>query len=412
MSFKDKVTFSMESSADNENVNNTFIINNIRLLKSAAIYGANASGKSNLIKALTCAILMVRNSNIIQLGGKWNNIKPFMFNDKDAKEPSSFEFVFITNGIKYNYKFTADNEKVYEESLEAFYSQKPTLIFSRKNVNEYKFYTPDENKLKAIESKTIDNKLFLTTATNWNYDKTKDAYLWFMNSIDTFNSFDSISIEDIKSYSNNDNNIKEFSLKLLKEADIKIKDLHVDYEEKELDDNMINMIVQPLARTNGTPKLKNVNIELTHEIIDNKGYPHLYKLNYRDESSGTQILFTLAPFLKRAFENPRIVIVDELEKSLHPSLVEFLIKVFNNPKINKVNSQLIFTTHAVNLLDLDLFRRDQIWFTEKDDKTGATDLYALDDFSVRKTENIQKGYLNGRYGAIPFIKNDTNLWQE
>ena len=233
-----------------------------------------------------------------------------------------------------------------------------------------------------------------------------------MNSIDTFNSFDSISIEDIKSYSNNDNNIKEFSLKLLKEADIKIKDLHVDYEEKELDDNMINMIVQPLARTNGTPKLKNVNIELTHEIIDNKGYPHLYKLNYRDESSGTQILFTLAPFLKRAFENPRIVIVDELEKSLHPSLVEFLIKVFNNPKINKVNSQLIFTTHAVNLLDLDLFRRDQIWFTEKDDKTGATDLYALDDFSVRKTENIQKGYLNGRYGAIPFIKNDTNLWQE
>ena len=105
------------------------------------------------------------------------------------------------------------------------------------------------------------------------------------------------------------------------------------------------------------------------------------------------------------------MIVDELEKSMHPALVKFIIKLFNNKKINKANSQLIFTTHATNLLDLDLFRRDQIWFTEKNSNTGASDLYPLDSFPVRKDENIEKGYINGRYGAIPFIK-DIDLWQE
>ena len=96
---------------------------------------------------------------------------------------------------------------------------------------------------------------------------------------------------------------------------------------------------------------------------------------------------------------------------MHPALVEFIIKLFNNKNINKANSQLIFMTHATNLLNLDLLRRDEIWFTEKNSKTGVSDLYPLDSFSVRKDENIQKGYINGRYGAIPFIK-DIDLWLE
>lgn len=138
---------------------------------------------------------------------------------------------------------------------------------------------------------------------------------------------------------------------------------------------------------------------------------HNYKLNFVDESSGTKVLFAFAPFLKRAFENTKVIIVDELERSLHPALVEFIVKLFNNKEINKANSQLIFTTHAMNLLNLELLRRDQIWFTEKNPENGVTDLYPLDSFSVRKDENIQKGYINGRYGAIPFIK-DVDLWLE
>ena len=212
-------------------------------------------------------------------------------------------------------------------------------------------------------------------------------------------------------YSNNNKELMDFTLKLLNESDIHIKNFHVDYEEKEMDSTMMDMLIPPLARTQGSFKMSNVKIELEHEVVDENNNKKSYKLNFDDESSGTKVLFYFAPSLKRAFESSRVIIVDELERSMHPALVEFIIKLFNNRDINKVNSQLIFTTHATNLLNIELLRRDQIWFTEKNPDNGVSDLYPLDSFSVRKDENIQKGYINGRYGAIPFIK-DADLWLE
>lgn len=411
-SFKDKVTFSMEKGIGDENEVNVFSVENLELLKSSAIYGANASGKTNLIRAFTTAIMMVRQSNLIPVGGKWNFIVPFMLDEKSRTKPSKFEFEFIANNTRYKYSFSTDDSKINEESLYAYYSQKPSLIFKRSNVNKYEFPVSDENKLRSIETKNTDNKLFLATATTWNYEKTKDAFLWFMESIDTYNNFANIMDNDLKSFSEPDNDLKDFTLKLLREADIVIKDIKVDYEEKDMDINLANMIIPPIARTADTPKIKNFNIEVEHEVVDEDGKNYIYNINFNDESSGTKILFSLAPPLKRAFDSTKVIIVDELENSLHPALVEYLINIFNNPNINKANSQLIFTTHAVNLLDLDIFRRDQIWFTEKNTENGVTDIYPLDDFSVRKTENIEKGYLNGRYGAIPFIKDGMSLWEE
>ncbi len=411
LSFRDKVIFSMERGNGNENYGNIFNINDVELLKSCSIYGANASGKSNLLKAFTCAIMMVRQSNIIPVGGKWINLKQFLFSDLSVKEPSEFEFLILVNGTKYKYNFAATKDKIVNESLEAFYSQKSTLIFSRTNTKEYKFHLPDEAKLKSIVGKNTDNKLFLATASNWNYDKTRDVYLWFMNSIDTFETFDTINRDDLINLSKGEEKLKKFTLNLLKEADIFINDFNVDYEEKDMDSTMVEMYIPPAARSNGIPKISSIKIETFHEIFDEKNNKSVYRLNMDDESSGTKILFVLAPFLKRAFETTKVIVVDELEKSLHPTLVEYLIKIFNNSKINKANSQLIFTTHAVSLLNLDLFRRDQIYFIEKNPKNGVSDLYSLDDFSVRKDENIQKGYINGRYGAIPFI-NDIKLWDD
>ena len=127
---------------------------------------------------------------------------------------------------------------------------------------------------------------------------------------------------------------------------------------------------------------------------------------------GTQIIFCFIPFIKDALNNKRVVVVDELDKSLHPYLVEMIVQMFNDPDINKNGAQLIFNTHDTNLLKLNILRRDQIWFAEKDPKKGATDLYPLDDFSVRKNENIQKGYLSGRYGAIPFVAMGNRLWED
>ena len=410
LSFKDKVTLSMEKGNGDENLDNIISNNNIDLLKTAAIYGANASGKSNILKALTCAILMVRNSNLIQVGGKWNFIKPFLFDEVSKEKPSEFEFIFIVNNVKYRYFFSVDNNKVYDEILDAYYSQKPTNIFTRTNTNNYEFNN-DKNKLETLSTNNTENKLFLATATTWNYEKTKDAYLWFASTIDTYNSFDNIADKDLMDYSNGEENLKEFALKLLREADILIKDITVDYEEKEIDSTMVDMLVPPLARAGEKVKVKNVNIELEHEVIDDSNKKYTYKLNFTEESSGTRVLFAFAPFLKRAFEKTKVILVDELERSMHPALVEFIVKLFNNKEINKANSQLIFTTHATNLLNLELLRRDQIWFTEKNPENGVSDLYPLDSFSVRKDENIQKGYVNGRYGAIPFIR-DIDLWLE
>lgn len=410
LSFKNKATLSMEKGNGDENLDNIISNDNFDLLKTTGIYGANASGKSNLLKALTCAILMVRNSSLISVGGKWNFIKPFLFDETSKKEPSEFEFIFVVNGVKYRYFFSADVNKVYDEVLDAYYSQKPTNIFTRTKTSIYEF-SNDKNKLESLSANNTENKLFLSTATNWNYDKTRDAYLWFVNAIDTYDSFNNITDKDLIDYSKDEDSLKEFALKLLKEADILIKDITVDYEEREMDSTMVNMLVPSFAKGNEKIKVKNVNIELEHEVIDNKNNKHTYKLNFTEESSGTRILFAFAPFLKRAFETTKIIIVDELERSMHPSLVEFIVKLFNNKEINKANSQLIFTTHATNLLNLELLRRDQIWFTEKNPENGVSDLYPLDSFSVRKDENIQKGYVNGRYGAIPFIR-DITLWPE
>ena len=410
LSFKEKVTLSMEKGNGDENLENVITNNITDLLKTAAIYGANASGKSNILKAFTCAILMVRNSNLIPIEGKWNFIKPFLFDETSKKSPSEFEFIFIVNNVKYRYFFSADENKVYDEILDAYYSQKPTNVFTRTKTNNYVFNS-DKNKLESLATNNTENKLFLSTATTWNYDKTKDAFLWFSTAIDTYDSFNEIADKDLIDYSNDDESLKTFSLKLLKEADILIKDITVNYEEKEIDSTMVDMFIPPLARNGKKYKIKNVNIEVEHEVVDNNNNRHIYKLNFNEESSGTRVLFAFAPFLKRAFENTKIIIVDELEKSMHPSLVKFIVKLFNNENINKANSQLIFTTHATNLLDLELLRRDQIWFTEKNPDNGVSELYPLDSFSVRKDENISKGYINGRYGAIPFIK-DIDVWLE
>ena len=414
LSFKDKTTFSMEAANGNENEENIILNENGRILKTTALYGANASGKTNLIKAFTSAIMMVRKSNIRQVEEKLIEMIPFAFDEKRIKEPSEFEFVFIVNGNKYIYGFVADQDKVYEEYLYQYFTAKPTRIFERTNCNEYKFLQSDEGKLNTIKAQNMDNKLFLATATTWNYDKTKEPYLWFEKNIDTYTGGMPLNDYAIESFSKDENSqLKKFTLKLLEEADIVIKDFSVEIEERDVDNNLLMLFKNLNMPTPTIPqKQRDVKIRMMHEVKDEENNSKVYELNFINESSGTQILFSIAPILKNVFENGKILVIDEIERSLHPSLVEMIIKFFHNPEINKGNAQLIFNTHDTNLLSLEIFRRDQIWFAEKNAEKGTTDLYPLDDFSVRKTENIQKGYLNGRYGAIPFVAMGNSLWEE
>lgn len=417
MSFKEKQEFSMEAGIGDENLANIHETEEMseRLLKTTALYGANASGKTNLMKAFSAAIMMIRLSNNRQPGEKLMEMEPFAFDEKNKNEPCEFEFIFWTNSNKYVYGFKADKNKVYEEYLYQYFSAKATRIFERTNCNDYKFLQSDEGKLNSIKTQNLENKLFLATATTWNYDKTRYPYLWFAQLIDTYSGGMELNPFSLEAYNNDENEeLKKFTLKLLEEADIIIKDYNVEIEEAEMDSNMLmqlkNLNVPPQVIIPKTKVIK--SITMAHEIINENNESKIYNLNFSNESSGTKILFSMAPILKNVFEKGKVILIDEIERSLHPRLVELIIKFFHNFEINKGNAQLIFNTHDTNLLSLDLFRRDQIWFAEKDPKKGATELYPLDDFSVRKTENIQKGYLNGRYGAIPFVATGDSLWQE
>ena len=407
MSFRDEVTLSMEKGIGDENLDNIFKVENISLLKNAIIYGANASGKSNLLEAIKSALYIIRNSDKFLPNEEIYGVEPFKFDEVSYKKPTEFKFNFIKNKKRYYYAFSVTKNKVIDEQLEVYNSQKSTTIFKREKTNNYKFLNSDKRILESIKDRTSSNKLFLTTATTWNYEKTKEAFTWFLEDLQVFINFDEMYKHTLIEYKNNDK-LKKFTLNLLKKSDILISDMDIDYEYEQVNPNV--RYEQGNYILNKPFRLKNININFSHNFKKDDKI-NTYILDFKYESFGTKKLFVLAPLLKQAFEKNCVLFIDEFEKNLHPNLVEYIVKLFNDKNINKANSQLIFTTHAVNLLNLDLVRRDQIWFTEKNSKNGVTDLYPLDSFNVRKDENIQKGYIMGRYGAIPFI-NGAESWEE
>lgn len=206
-SFKEEQVFSMEAGTGDENIENIVTLNetNERILKTTALYGANASGKTNLISAFSAAIMMVRLSNNRQPGEKLMQMEPFAFDDKTKVEPCEFEFIFYTNNSKYVYGFKADKNKIHEEYLYQYFSAKATRIFERTG-EEYKFLQSDEGKLNSIKSQNLENKLFLATATTWNYDKTRAPYLWFAEMIDTYIGGNELNPFSIEAYNNDDEN--------------------------------------------------------------------------------------------------------------------------------------------------------------------------------------------------------------
>lgn len=403
LSFKDKVTFSMLANSSDGLNDNYIEVNNRKILKTSAIYGANASGKTNLFKILTIVISMLRNSNYINVNSKLP-IVPFNFDKDMAKKSSKFEIRFIASGVRYVYGFIADTTNVYEEYLYYYPNGRETKIFDRKNVNEYSFPQGDERRLNDIATKNTPNKFFIATATNWNYEKTEIPYRFLTEDIGTFNNLAALRDMSLREYLKDSKELKDFALEFLKKADFNIKDYKV--LETDVPEDVLAAIPDFIKIGMNIPqKPKTFNAVFKHTGND-------LELSYEEESMGTQIVFCFIPFIMDALNNKKVVIVDELDKSLHPYLVEMIVGMFNDPDINKSGAQLIFNTHDTNLLKLNILRRDQIWFTEKDDSNGISDLYPLSDFSVRKTENVEKGYMLGRYGAVPFIKNDFNLWEE
>lgn len=414
MSIKDEVTLSMLAGKDREHSDSLIDFEKECILSSAGIYGANAAGKSNIFKALTAAIIIARTSNARQINEKIPMIVPFKFDDESSKMPTSFGFIFTNNGRKYEYGFTADENRVYEEYLYEYKTAKPSKVFERTAISKYEFIKADEKEFNGYVGKNTDNKLFLATATAWNCERTKDAYMWLAEGIDTYNSqsLEGAAMPELEN--DKDGSLEAFLTGMLHKADINISGYN--FTTKEITNEDISKLPLPpgieiskAIQDKGIGAIKQYEIVTNHDIKNKSGSKN-YALPFAIESEGTKRLFFFSPVIKKAMESGKTVVVDEIDDSLHPLLVNAIIELFNDKEVNTKGAQLIFNTHDVNLLSLDNFRRDQIYFTEKDNKTGVTDLYSLDEFSPRKTENIRKGYLQGRYGAIPVIEPGGLKW--
>ena len=394
MSFKEKNTFSMLASSDNTLMDNIIEKGNIKLLKSTAMYGANASGKTNLFKALEFVNWFASNSNLMTPGAIIP-VSPFRLSKKCVAESSEFELKLLLDNIKYIYNFKVNNKEVLEESLYYYPNGYPTKIFIRTNINNYE-YSSEKRVLTDIEEKNTNNKLFLSTATTWNYEKTKPVFDFITKKMLVI--FDMKTLETFafkKYYDDEDKSLKRLALKLLKKADFNIEEFEI-FEDR-INEETPNTIMD----TFDLASLKRYRVITKHKCNEDD-CETIFDL--KEESLGTQVIFSLIPALKDVLDNGKVLVFDELDRSLHPLLIKYIVELFNDSELNPNSAQLIFNTHDTNLLNLDLLRRDQIWFTEKNFEDGSSTIYPLDDFSVRKDENIEKGYLLGRYSAIPFIE--------
>lgn len=408
MSFREKAILSLEPSKDREHQENINKKGNYKALKVIATFGANAAGKTNLSKAMTFALILIRSSNTRQVNQPLG-IVPFKFSSETAAKPSKFEFQFVaSDNKKYIYGFSADNTKIYEEYLYRFGSRKPTKIFERKTDGSFEFTAREKNSLFPLTQMNTPNKFFIATATMWNAQSTKIPLEWLSSGIDTYTDLNVLTQDSVMSYQGEQSqDYIHFAEKIMGEADINISRIDVKVKKIPISPNIMPLLpgimvdgqlIQPQEQTQ-------LEVKTYHEVIDeNNGSKNTYTLSLTEESQGTQMLFNFSPLLKRVLDEGKTIVIDEVDKSLHPAVVKYIINLFRNEGINKNNAQLIVTTHDTSLLNLNIFRRDQIYLVQKDRKTAESIMYSLDEYSVRKGENIEKGYLLGRYGAVPDIQ--------
>lgn len=439
LSLKNPVTISMVASnsvkeleGENGDLNNVFqdFNSKIKYLKSATIYGANGSGKSNLFSAIGFFRMFILNSSKESLAEEKIGVMPFLFNSVTENQPSSFEIVFIIGKTRYRYGFEATKEKVVSEwlfSLNIGESTRESNCFTRE-FQDIKVNSKNFKEGKGVEERTRKNALFLSSVAQWNGELSISIQKWFRENINIISGTTDATIGfTVEKFLENPlfrKNVMDF----IRLVDVGIEDIRIEEKilgellskvSKDKENNKINTLIDELQRelqkrleeNNNTKKEKRKEITISsfHKKYDEAmNLIDLAELKFGMESAGTQRLFALLGPWFDTLENGNVLIVDEFGSNLHTKLSVELIKIFQS-KINTTNAQLIFASHDTNLLRNDLFRRDQIWFTEKDSESGSSDLYSLVEYkinqatSVRNDASFEKDYLIGKYGAIPYF---------
>lgn len=407
-SFKDCTEFSMEATKlKNLRESNTFDINTVSLLKSTVIYGANASGKSSVLDAMDKMRTIIKDSVSIEKTKKYFS-QPFLLNCETEKKESFFEIEFIIDEMIYRYGFeiaidaTILKEWLYQKKLQA--KAREVRLFERDNQTITLGASFNEGKL--LTDKTRENALFLSVVAQFNGEKSEEILEWFNN----FNILSNIRSDEFKHYSFNkleDNDFKEKIVNLIKSADVGIYDVSkkkISFDELEKENSQLGELPDFLLNELKEKGLS--TIETRHIQYDkHNNFDKFKSFDLDFESDGTQKLLALsAPIIETLIEG-EVLVIDELDNSMHTELVNAIIKLFNSEDTNPNGAQLIFTTHDTNLLNQELFRRDQIWFTQKD-IYGVSELYSLVEYGKGKTRDdlvLEKNYLDGKFGAVPHI---------
>jgi AAA15 family ATPase/GTPase len=421
-SIRDSFEFSLEAESSGAKPDNLFEVNlvnekKIRLLKSAVIYGPNASGKTNFIRAVYNLTSFIKRSSDLDVEHHIPYYEPFLLDPDTEKAPSKMSIDFLMPGengilIRYSYEIEYNRDQVLMEELNYYPLGKSQNLFKRSAPAPNQSNVPATihkaelgKNLGYKEYDVFRNQLLLSRFGKVTpHEQLTPVYSYFSN-IEVWNALDIIRINRLKdqiadelSEPENAHLHKRLD-KLLRISDTKINAITL----KSTDLDQIDLKDYPKSRRKSIVNdLGRISAE--HNIYKNGKIVGTRELSLREESAGTNVLFALGGIILKRLEKGGVLFFDELDNSLHPKLSKFLVRLFNNTVSNPNNSQLVVATHEVTLLDKDVFRKDQIWFSEKD-KYGVTTLFSAKDFEgVRDETPFDRWYMNGKFGGQPNIK--------
>ncbi|MBQ9493252.1 MAG: AAA family ATPase [Oscillibacter sp.] len=421
-SFRDETVLSMEAVGLKELKEAPRKDGSDTLLPLAAIYGKNGGGKTNVLCAFWYAVRFVCNAQQTQHENAPIPVVPFLLDDTSKQAPTSFNFEYRMDGVRYWYGFSATKEKICSESLSHAPKGQKALVFSREGQNFTFRNNADKKKRELIRELVAENQLFLAVASGTNDADCKRAMSWFRQYL--FNGNDYNDFFD-QVYKNADNPaiIKAMS-DYANAADVGIDHIEVKQDTEferwkenwkenvsmgifpsDFPDNVrssLKRVLEINPDVEETPQ--RLQIKSLHKVTGEDGKSRLFDLPSHFESDGTRNLMGLVPVLERVLDCGGVLIMDELENGMHPLLVKMILSRFQSPRTNPKNAQLIFTTHSAELLDMSILRKDQIYLADKDRETGVSSLYSVSDFSTPTHENVRKAYLAGKYGASPDIQ--------
>lgn len=393
-SIKETIVFSTIAGTDRTHLENIENIENIEILKTSIIYGANGSGKSNFVDAISFVKDLVVNSIRNQPG---EGILQVPHKLEGYENESKYKIQFLVNNIRYAFGFTLKNMLVEQEYLYYFPNGRQTKIFERNGI-DYSEGRNFQNKFNSCKDVLKANRLMLSCVANFSsVEEVSAVYRFFKDELVIYGSIRQenwlhYSMQSIHGSETMKNNV----VKIFDELGTGIKDIRVDIKETDLDISKLPpFLSEDFKKILMKEKVSSINTKIIYDGFETD------LLN--EESTGIKKLFgILCPFID-VMSKGKVLICDELESNLHEALLFELVKQFVKIRGAKP-AQLIFTTHETGLLNLDLFRRDQIWFTEIRPKDRSTDLFSLAEIkNVRKDENFGKCYIAGKYGGIPML---------